>query len=486
VLAVYAVFCFGVVQVGGQLVDTMEWPKYIGFWMDVGVFAAAPLVFALSWFYDITPLGVRLTAAFRGDEAAESTDAAPPQVDSAVASVAVLPFENLTPNTPHSYLADAIPIELQSLLSRVRDLRVVSRQSAVARSAARTDLRTIARNLKVQYVISGSVADLGERLQINIQLDDAVDDMLLWSERYDVAAKDVERLQREMSEKVVGTFGGERMRVEIRRANEAATADATAWQLVQKARSYLLDYTPSALATSIEMLQRAIELDPKYAVAYAVLGQVTAEKTLNAQSADVAADRRAAIDTVARAEQLAPRDPVVLRAAGCVYAWTGSYRQSIELLRRAVKLAPYDLGTWGYLGWPLVATGDAKDLKELHEIVDRLLATQHPGRAYWLFHKSVAYTCAGECERALGPAEEGTSELPRFSIAWMNYANVLGRLGRQDAARAVLEQSIGHNPLMRPAYYVDLMGVLTDQAAVVQSRTSGLYAAGLIETARSA
>src|SRR5262249_29816269 len=154
----------------------------------------------------------------------------------------------------------------------------------VARSASRMDLRTIARNLTVQYVIWGSVADLGERLQINIQLDDAIDDMLLWSERYDVAAKDVERLQREISEKVVATFGGERMRVEIRRANEAAAADATAWQLVQKARSYLLD--PSSIATSIEMLRRAIELDPKYAVAYAELGKVPAEKTLNALSTD--------------------------------------------------------------------------------------------------------------------------------------------------------------------------------------------------------
>jgi predicted Zn-dependent protease len=154
-----------------------------------------------------------------------------------------------------------------------------------------------------------------------------------------------------------------------------------------------------------------------------------------------------------------------------------------------VKLAPYDLGTWGYLGWPLVATGAPNDLRELHEIVDRLLATSsahHPGRAYWLFHKSVAYTCAGECERALAPAEECTTELPQFSIGWMHYANVLGRLGRKDAARAVLEQCLGHNPLMRPAYYVELMSVLTDQAAVVQSRTSGLYAADLIETALSA
>jgi TolB-like protein len=489
VLAAYGVICYGLMQLAPGIVDSMDWPHGVTRWVLVGVIAGVPIVFALSWVYDITPLGVRFTAAFRGEDRPEPAEPTRPRVDSAVAAVAVLPFENLTPSKPHAYLADAIPIELQSLLSRVHDLRVVSRQSAVARSAARADLRTIASSLMVQYVISGSVADLGEQLQINIQLDDAVDDTLLWSERYDVAAKDVERLQREISEKVVATFGGERMRVDIRRANEAATADAKAWQLVQKARSYLLDYTPSSIATSIEMLQRAVELDPKYAVAYATLGQLTAEKTLNALSTDVAADRRQAIETVARAEQLAPRDPVVLRAAGCAYAYTGSYRRSLELIRRAVKLAPYDLGTWGYLGWPLVATGEANDLKELHEIVDRLLATSsahHPGRAYWLFHKSVAYTCSGECERALAPAEECTTELPSFSIGWMHYANVLGRLGRKDAARGMLEQCLGHNPLMRAAYYVELMGVLTDRPAVVESRTAGLYAAGLIETARSA
>ena len=483
----YAVVSWGLIQVTSSAVQALEWPAHLTLWVFAFAIAGFPVVLALSWVYDITPLGVRFTKALRADSAVP-VDSTRPHGESALAAVAVLPFENLTPNTPHAYLADAIPIELQSLLSRAHDLRVVSRQSAVARSAARTDLPTIARNLAVQYVISGSVADLGEQLQINIQLDDAIDDTLLWSERYDVAAKDVERLQREISEKVVSTFGGERMRVEIRRANEAATADSTAWQLVQKARAYLLDYTPASVAAAIPLLRRAVELDPRYAVAYATLGQLMAEKTLSAISSDVAADRRTAIDTIARAEELAPRDPVVLRAAGAVYAYTGAYRRALEVLRRAVKLAPYDLGAWGYLGWPLVATGKAEDLRELQEIVDRLLATsaQHPGRAYWLFHRSVGFACAGDCERALGPAEECTIEMPRFSLFWMHYANVLGRLGRTDAARNALEQCLGHNPLMRPAYYVELMGVLSDQPAVVQSRTAGLYAAGLIEAPRSA
>ena len=487
ITAGYAVASFVIIQIADIIVPALDGPAHGVRWVLGVLIAGLPIALALSWRYDLSPEGLKFTAPIEDEHANNgAVGAKSSRGEGQPAAVAVLPFDNLTPNTPHSYLADAIPIELQATLSRVHDLRVVSRQSAAARAVTRTDLPTIAKNLSVQYVISGSVADLGERLQINVQLDDALDDKLLWSERYDVAAKDVERLQREISEKVVGTFGGERMRAEIGRANNAPNAEPTAWQLVQKARSYLLDYTPASIAASTPLLRRAIELDPKYAIAYATLGLVTAEKTLNALSADPAADRKTAIETIARAERLAPRDPVVLRTAGCVHAYTGEYRRSIELLRRAVKLAPYDLGTWGYLGWPLVATGQAHDLRELHEIVDRLLATagQHPGRAYWVFHKSVAHTCAGESELALAHAEEYTVEQPRFSLGWLHYANVLGRIGRIEDAHAAVEQCLANNPLMKPAYYAKLMTVLTDQDAVIRSRTEGLYAAGLIEAPR--
>jgi len=483
VVAGYVVACWGIIQVSQMLMEALEVSGHPVLWLFVVAVCGFPVVVLLAWKYDLTPEGMHLT----GESAVRPADTPrsgpdSPGGESPVASVAVLPFDNLTPNTQRAYLARAIPIELQSQLSRIHDLRVVSRQSAVARSEHGADLPTIARNLAVQYVISGSVTDLGDRLQINVQLDDALDDTLLWSERYDVAAQDVERLQQRISEAVVATFGGERMRAEIGRANRAANADPTAWQLVQQARSYLLDYTASSVAAAIPLLRRAIELDPQYAVAYATLGLVTAEKTLNAVSADPNADRRAALDAIARAERLAPRDPVVLRTAGCVHAYAGAYAHSLELLRRAVKLGPHDLGTWGYLGWPLVATGRPEDRRELHEIVDRLLATsaQHPGRAYWVFHKSVAHTCDGEHELALGHAQEYTIEQPRFSLGWLHYVNVLGCLGRSAEARAALERSLATNPLMTPNYYAGLMAVLSDQRGVVESRTAGLKQAGLL------
>jgi adenylate cyclase len=482
VAAAYAVGGWVVVQLASIVIPALELPDRLVLVVLALVIAGLPVAVFLSWAYDLTPEGVQATADAAGADGKRPRVAEGPRDGSALASVAVLPFENLTPTTQHTYLAEAIPIELQALLSRLPELRVVSRQSSVARSAAKSDLRTIAQSLSVQYVISGSVADLGERLQVNVQLDDALEDTLLWSERYEVLAKDIAGLQSAISEKVVGTFGGERLRAEIRRANEAATSNTNAWQLVQKARAYLLDYTPASVAAAVPLLRRAVELDPKYAVAYATLGLVTAEKTLSAISSNAAADRRFAIEAINRAERLAPRDPVVLRAAGCVHAYTGAYRASLGLLRRAAKLAPYDLGTWGYFGWPLVATGEPQSLDELHGIIDRLLATaqQHPGRVYWLFHKSVAFVCANDCDRALALAEECTSEQAHFSLGWMNYANVLGRLGRNDAARRAVEQSLTINPLMKPDYYAALMAVLTDQPTVIERRTSGLYDAGIL------
>ncbi len=480
----YAVGAWVLIQVINNVAPSFGFaPSRVVYVVTLLAIAGFPVTIMLTWMYDMTPLGLRLTPAVpfvAKDGTGNDLSALP-----TVAAVAVLPFEKLTPLSQLGYLADALPLELQSLLSRIHDLRVVSRQSAAARSGEHADLKAIARSLSVQYVISGSIAEIDSRLRINVQLDDAVEDTLLWSERYDIDGDDTDRVLREISEQVVGTFGGERLRSEIRRANASASADASASQLVQKARSYLLDYSPESINTAITWLRRAVQLDPKYAVGYATLGLVTAEKTLNGISADVAADRHYCLEVTNRAERLAPRDPVVLRAAGCVHAFTGSYRHSLELLRNAVKLAPYDLGTWGYLCWPLVATGRPEDLEEVHGIVDRLLHTspQHPGRVYWLFHKSVAYACADECERALTPAKDYTSEQPQFALGWLHFANVLGRLDRGAAARDAVDRSMQSNPLLTPVYYANLMAVLTDQAAVVDKRTSGLYGAGLLERA---
>jgi TolB-like protein len=408
--------------------------------------------------------------------------AGPPASDTAVASISVLPFQNFIVSGELTYLADAMTIELHSLLSRCHDLRVVSHQSSAAQALARSGLREISTQLDVQYVITGSVALRKDKVVVTVELDDSVKDTVLWSERYEVGLDDVWDTERRIAESVVSTFGGERMRAEIARASAATGGNENARQLVLKARAYVLDYGPATIAEAKALLQRALELDPRNADARAALGLVIAEATLNGTSTDRAEDRRTAIVMVDQAETEAPNDPIVLRAAGCVHAYTGSYERSLVLLRRATKLAPFELGAWGYMGWPLVASGRAADLAELHSILVRMLSSspRHPGRAYWLFHKSVALACEDRCEEARVHAEESAAEQPRFALGLMHYANVLGRLGEVDAARAAVQRCVAANGSMTPAFYAELMVVLTDQGSVIDARTSGLRASGLL------
>jgi TolB-like protein len=489
VAIIYAVVGWLLVQVAVNAFPYLLLPDWTVTFVIALVIIGFPVAIVLAWAYELTPEGVRLTVpanlAAQTQKTAVSGPgpqlalAGPPASETAAASISVLPFQNLIASGEHTYLADAMTIELHSLLSRCHDLRVVSHQSSAA--LAGSGLREISTQLDVQYVITGSVALRKDKFLVTVELDDSVKDTVLWSERYEIGIDDVWETQQRIAESVVGTFGGERMRTEVKRASEA-TGNESARQLVQKARAYVLDYGPATIAEAKTLLQRAVELDPDYADAHATLGLVIAEATLNGTSADLAAEGRTAIAMIERAERKAPNDPIVLRAGGCVHAYTGNYEKSIALLRRATKIAPFELGAWGYMGWPLVASGRAADLAELHTILDRMLASspRHPGRAYWLFHKSVALTCADRCEEARVCAEESAAEQPRFALGLMHHANVLGRLRKLDAARAAAQKCLAANSHMTPVFYAELMSVLTDQETVVDKRTSGLRASGLL------
>ena len=475
VAVTYGVIAWILVQVADVTFPALQLPPWSPTLVTVLVILGFPIALVMAWAFDLTPAGIKRDGA--------RARAALPRATSALASVAVLPFKSLTPSSPYAFVADGIAMELHNSLARVREIRLAAHRSAVAYAASDRDESGITRSLDVQYVISGSCAHVGDRIQIMAQLDDAANETMLWSQSYEVGTDDVLAVQRRIAEAIVSAFGGERLRAEVERTRAIAPKNLTAWEHVQRARAYLLDYTPAAVAQAVPLLEKAVKLAPDYAAAHAMLGLVRAEMTLNGISRDAAADRKTALAAVERAEALAPQDPLVLRAAGPAHAYCGDYRRSAELLRRAVALAPYDLGAWGYFGWPLAASGDAADLRELHGILDRLLDTapKHPGRPYWLYHKSVAYSCEDRCEDALEAVRQATAEQPRFALAWMDCANVLGRLSRPEAARAAAERCTSINPSMTTGYYVQLMSVLSDDADVVKSRTAGLepLAAGL-------
>lgn len=406
----------------------------------------------------------------------------PPEVDTSVATIAVLPFENLTPDAPNAFLAEAIPTSLHSALGKLNRVRVSSRRSSFALRDSGESADELGKKLGVQYIVSGSVAEAGNRIRIIAEVDDADAGMMLWSDRFEIDDKDILDFERQLTDAVVGAFGGQRLRAEIDKAREGQPSQLDAWSLVQRARAYLVNYRAGILQESLKMIDQAIAVDPSYALAHAMHALLVAENLVNGLSGDTQKDLDSVQASVSKALELAPNDPGVLRSCGCAQAYTGGYRSSIKTLRRAIKLAPYDLGAWGYLGWPLTATGKEKDLQEVVDICTRLLrsAADHPGAPYWHYHLSVAQAALDMTDEAIENIEHCLDEQPGFALGLMHYANLLGAAGDSADANKQAELAADANSKLTPAGYAAILANLTDDEKIVTARTDGLRAAGLL------
>lgn len=449
---------------------------------------ALPLVIILAWMFNIE----RDTA--KGDESspvellepdqAERQDEhkVPPSLTSAIASIAVLPFENLSSDADHKFLADGIALELHSTLAKMHRLRVAARTSTFLFADSETDVQELARKLNVHFIISGSVRCVEDRMRVIVELDNALEGVQIWSETYDREVSDVFSVQHDIAHAVVNSFGGARLREEISNATVHPTPSLDAWSLVQRARSYVLAFTAQALADAVPLLRHAIELDVGYAAAHAALANVLAEQVLNGLSLDVDDDSKAALESAEHAFAQAPMDPFVLKMCGAVWAYFGKTDMSISALRRAVDIAPFDFGSWGYMGWPLVETGAQRDLDELHEIMERIIQVtpQHPGVPYWLYHRSVACTCAGQDELAVELARQSVERNPAFPWGWMHYANTLGRIGKGRETEKAIERIKDISPALTSDHYEHMINEMSASRNFAAQRLDGLRELKLI------
>ena len=188
-----------------------------------------------------------------------------------MASIAVLPFANMSRDADDEYFSDGLAEEILNLLAKIPGLRVISRTSAFAFKGQNTDIRRIAEALGVRTILEGSVRRAGSRIRVTTQLINAVDGCHLWSERYDSELTDVFAVQDEIA---VAT--AEVLRVKLfpeAAAPRRYVPNLRAYDMYLKARDLWFGGTRLELLSRFkDLLERAIELDPKFALAYSFLG----------------------------------------------------------------------------------------------------------------------------------------------------------------------------------------------------------------------
>ena len=189
-------------------------------------------------------------------------------------SIAVLPFENLSNEKENAYFADGVQDEILTGLSRVADLKVISRTSVTQYKAGpRPNLREVATSLGVAHVLEGTVQRAGGRVRVNAQLIDARTDSQLWAERYDRDVADVFAIESELAAKIVAQLQAKISPSEKAAIEQTPTADLTAHDLYIRAKTLITTAvfsTPQAesLSEAVRLLNEAIERDPAFALAY--------------------------------------------------------------------------------------------------------------------------------------------------------------------------------------------------------------------------
>jgi adenylate cyclase len=261
VIVAYLIVGWLLIQIADVTLEPLQLPEWSGTLVIWLVALGFPIAVILAWVLDVTPEGVTVTESV-DDDAAECD-----------ASIAVLPFVNMSGDPDNEYFSDGLSEELLNLLTRLQSLRVCSRTSSFALKGKTVDMPAIARQLNVRHVLEGSVRRAGDRVRITAQFIDAVDDRHLWSETYDRELQDIFAVQAEIATHIV-----EALRLTLssdeQQAIQSTTGDANALDYYLQGRGHFHRTEPGHLEKSREMFEAAIRIDPNYALAWAGLTYV--------------------------------------------------------------------------------------------------------------------------------------------------------------------------------------------------------------------
>ncbi len=363
VAAVYAVVAWLLVQI----VATVEGPLSLPAWFDTAVIVLLgvgfPIALILSWAYDLTPSGVVRTApASASEHRFGEARAVEPAIkrEPLSNSVAVLPFENLSPNPDDAYFAAGIHEEVLNQLARIRDLNVIARTSVMQYAGAARPVNEIASELNVGAVMEGSVRYAGDRVRVTAQLIDGSNGMHLWTDAYDRDLADIFAIQTDIATQIASALRATLTRSEREQLSAHPTESTEAYRYYLKAMADV-DVTdptviPSVRASAQAHLDLALELDANFAAAHARKAELYLSSRQNDPvSPGQWASRTAELDRLVeqhanRALELEPTLGYAHAVLGALHFYRWHAAEARQALEQALALAPSDARVYYWCG----------------------------------------------------------------------------------------------------------------------------------------
>ena len=351
-------------------------------------------------------------------------------------SIAVLPFANLSSDPEQEYFADGLTEDILTTLARFAQLTVIARNSTFVYKGRAVGIAEVGRDLRVRYVLEGSVRRSGDRVRVTAQLIEAATSAHLWAERYDRAITDIFAVQDEITEQIVTKLVSNIERSIIEQARRKPPELFDAYELFLHGREQRNASRPDATVDAEQQFERSIALDSGFAPAHAEIAYiqylyVTWRRDPERRDAQLAKGFASARRALALEASL----PLANRALGMLHLRAREYADAITWMQRAVALNPGEAESYAWLANVLSFVGrSAEALEQLAHAMR--LDPLHP--PLWDFYTGRALMHLGRYEEALTSLDAALRRAPFFGHIQLYRAAALAHLGRADEARAAL------------------------------------------------
>jgi adenylate cyclase len=383
-----------------------------------------------------------------------SVGAAPAAPSAVRASIAVLPFASLGAEGDSDYFADGLTEDIIAALGRFRDLSVIARGGVFAYKGKNPTPAEVGRDLKVRYVVEGSIRRTPERTRVSVSLTDTARGALLWSEKYDAEPKDIFSVQDQITRRISGALALRVTSLELARSAAKPPENLEAYDLVLRGRDLFSRLTRSTNAQARGLFERAIELDPNYAPAYVELGRADVAAVNQGWTQDPS-------ETLERAESLARKaiglddlSPGAHALLGNALVQFGDYDRALDELKRAIDLNASDTESYSGLTNVLLWRGDIQGAIAAGELLAQFQPDISAGSAFLL---ATAYVLADRGADAVRVLEQSLDRNRAVLDTNAMLAAAYAEVGRQEEAERQADVVRQRFPGFSPEAFGSLM-----------------------------
>jgi TolB-like protein len=357
----------------------------------------------------------------------------------------VLPFTNMSGDPEQEYFSDGITEDIITQLSRLRDLLVIARNSTFAFKGRAVRVQEVARDLKVRYVLEGSVRRAGNRIRVTAQLIDASTGGHVWAERYDRELTDLFELQDEIAKAVTVALQVNLTEGDTARIAAEGTRNLRAWEAFLQGHASQQRFTKLDNFQARRHFEQALLHDPTYGQALAELAKTHWLDVRFRYTSDPSESLQLAKTTIRRAEDLIGETGAVLFVKGHIALIERRHNESLEFHRRAAQLAPSDAYCAAALGMTQVYVGDFQGA--LASLKSSLRLSPY-GINWVTYYLAFAHLWLGDFDQARSDAALYLAREPQEPFAYILLAIAEAAAGRLDAARAQIATLLARHPEM--------------------------------------